>query len=116
MENEIITPITEDKKEVKVKKETEKIREDIVLESLNPKKMTQKELVYMLGKCRAERDTALQNLDYTKEQTEKAYKIARKTDEEYMTLLDKVNKTYGFIEKASDNFKDSINLAIKGRI
>ena len=51
MEQEKIE-VTEEVKEVK---ET-KMRDEETLEKLNPKKMNQKELVFMLGKCRAERE------------------------------------------------------------
>ena len=61
MEQEKIE-VTEEVKEVK---ET-KMRDEETLEKLNPKKMNQKELVFMLGKCRAERDHALDSLEATK--------------------------------------------------
>ena len=117
MEQEKIE-VTEEVKEVKEIKEVKetKMRDEETLEKLNPKKMNQKELVFMLGKCRAERDHALDSLEATKRSAEQAFKKARETEEAYNNLLAQVNQTYGFIDRATENFKESISLVIKGRM
>lgn len=112
MEQNSVTPT----EEVKVEKVEMKMRDEETLEKLNPKKMNQKELVFMLGKCRAERDAARTQLESTKIYAEKAFKKARESEEGYNSLVEKINTTFGFIEKSTENFKDSINLVIKGRI
>lgn len=114
MEQEKIE-VTEEVKEVKEVKEI-KMRDEETLEKLNPKKMNQKELVFMLGKCRAERDHALDSLEATKRSAEQAFKKAREAEEAYNNLLAQVNQTYGFIDRATENFKESISLVIKGRM
>ena len=43
-------------------------------------------------------------------------KKAREAEEAYNNLLAQVNQTYGFIDRATENFKESISLVIKGRM
>lgn len=114
MEHETIE-VTEEVKEVKEVKEA-KVRDEETLEKLSPKKMNQKELILMLTKARSERDCALDKLELVKRSAEQTFKKARETEENYNDLLKQVNETYGFIDRATENFRQSINLIIKGRI